>query len=200
MQLNVRFNNKKAYNKFRRNYKKGKGVNIKPSDIEVIDGEGFLDGLKKVANSQITKGIVKSVVAPAVTKVIASTGGKFAGDVSQAAFNSYTGSGLMDIVKSKTAKNLTKVLAPVIANQVQKATGSNLAGNLTGVALNAYTGSGARASKINNNNGVSLPSTVLVSPQNANIDLAQTMQARMAHVRSFQKRVKGSSVNPLGSR
>jgi hypothetical protein len=105
----------------------------------------------------------------------------------------------MDIVRSKTAKNLTKVLAPVIADQVKKQTGSDLASNLTGVALNAYTGSGAK-SKINNNNGVSLPSTVLVSPQNANIDLAQTMQARMAHVRSFQKRVKGKSVNPLGSR
>jgi hypothetical protein len=199
MQVHLRFNNKKAYNKFRRNVKKGKGVNIKASDLDdVVEGEGnFLDGLKKVASSKITKGIVKAVVAPAVTKIISSTGGKFAGDVSQAGFDAYTGSGLMDILKSKTAKNLTKVLAPVIANQVQKSTGSNLAGNLTGVALNSYAGSGVGVS---HNDGVLLPSNVLPSSQNPTVDLKTTMKHKMAHVRSFQKKRKGGSVLPIGSR
>jgi hypothetical protein len=41
MNVNLKFNNKKAYNKFKRNVKKGKGVNVKPSDIEVIEGDGF---------------------------------------------------------------------------------------------------------------------------------------------------------------
>jgi hypothetical protein len=151
-----------------------------------------------VASSKITKGIVKAVVAPAVTKIAASTGGQFAGDITNAGFNAYTGSGFMDILKSQGAKNLTKVLAPVVADQIKKQTGSDLAANLTGAALNTYAGSGLRASKVNNNNGVSLPSSVLVSPQNASIDLKQTMSARMAHVRAHRK--KGGSVNPLGSR
>jgi hypothetical protein len=69
MEVTIVFSSKKAYNKFMRNYRNGKGTNIKPDDVEIV-GAGFLDGLKKagrtvasgaksVAQSDIGKALIK---------------------------------------------------------------------------------------------------------------------------------------------
>jgi hypothetical protein len=194
--VTIEFKDKKTYNKFKRNMKNGKGTNIKPSDIH---GDGIFDTLKSVANSKITKGIVKAV-APVIVGAVASRTGPMGASLANAGLNAYAGSGFLDIVKgvanSKITKGLVKTLAPVVANQIQQRTGSNLAGSPTSGALNAYSGSGAN--KVVSQSGIALPANVLPSGPNQDLDLKATMRARMANVRAHRKR--GGSVNPLGSR
>jgi hypothetical protein len=194
--VNLNFKNKQAYNKFKRNVKKGKGTNLKASDIE---GEGIFDVVQGIATSKVTKGIVKAL-APAVTSAItAKTGSPLAGQIANAGINAYRGSGILDILKkvgnSKVTKGVAKALAPAIVDQVKKQTGSNLAGDVAGVAVKSYAGSGVGQA---GQTGVALPSNVLPS-SDINDDIKATMRKKMANVRSHRKK-KGGSVLPLGSK
>jgi predicted phage tail protein len=196
--VNLNFKNKASYNKFKRNMNKGKGTNLKASDIE---GEGIFDGLKKVANSKITKGIVKGLT-PAIAKTVQGvSGSNFAGDVTQAGLNAYTGSSVLDILKkvgnSNITKGVAKALAPAIADQVKQQTGSNLAGDIANAGLKSYAGSGVGNVA---QSGVLLPANTLPS-SDINDDIKATMRKKMAMVRSHRKKkVVGGAINPLGSR
>jgi hypothetical protein len=192
----IQFKDKRTYNKFKRNLKNGKGTNIKPSDIH---GDGVFDTLKSIGKSKVTKGIVKALAPSIAGAVQTATGSQTAGLVAKGAINGYTGSGILDVVKKVANSNITKgvakALAPAIAQQVQQSTGSNLAGSVGNASLKAYAGSGV----VSHQGGVALPSQVLPSGPNQDLDLKATMRAKMAKVRAHRKK-KGGSVAPLGSR
>jgi hypothetical protein len=195
---NVQFKDKKAYNKFKRNLKNGKGTNIKPSDIH---GEGIFDSVKAIGNSKITKSIAKAAAPLVAQQIKKSTGIDLAGNIAQAGVNAYAGSGFLDVMKSvaksKITKGIVRGLTPAISQTIAKTSGSNFAGDVAGSALNAYSGSGVP--KVVGQSGVALPATVLPSGPNQDLDLKATMKTRMAAVRSHRKK-KGGSVVPLGGR
>jgi hypothetical protein len=65
MEVTIVFSSKKAYNKFMRNYRNGKGTNISPKDVEVV-GAGFGDFMRNVGNT--VKSVAKSDVGKALIK------------------------------------------------------------------------------------------------------------------------------------
>jgi hypothetical protein len=181
--VTLHFKEKKHRTKFLRQMKAGKGMVISHKNAHV--GEGFLDGLKKVADSKITKGLVKTVVAPLAVKTMNGLAGPMAGQVTGAVLNEYTkGSGIFDNMKkvanSGIAKSIVKSVAPMVAQEIKNRTGSDLASNIAQGAMQQYaTGSGVKKRG---------------RPKKA----AGPMSAkdRMAYVRSCRK--KGGSFLPLG--
>jgi hypothetical protein len=196
--VTITFKDKKTLNRFKRNLKNGKGTNIKPSDIH---GDGIFDSLKSVANSQITKAVVKAV-APAIVNAVGSKTGPVGSALANGAINAYTGSGFVDtmkkIGKSKILKAVAKEVAPVVGKTVSGLSGSDLAGSVVNTGLASYGGSGVGKSRVVQQSGVALPAGVMPNIDPVN-DLKATMQARMARIRGFKKK-RGGSVLPLGSR
>jgi hypothetical protein len=71
---------------------------IANASVNAYAGSGFLETMKSIGNSKITKGIVKGLT-PAISQTIAKTSGSnFAGDVAKAGLNAYSGSGVPKVV------------------------------------------------------------------------------------------------------
>ena len=151
-EVRLHFSAKKHITRLTKNFNKGSGTRISPSDlmdVKVKTGDGIFDSIKGVMNSKLTKGIVKAV-APQVANIAANqikniTGSDMAGNLTKTLINEGTkeavGNGFLgSIMKSKLTKGIVKAVAPqvanIAANQIKNITGSDMAGNLTKTLIN----------------------------------------------------------------
>jgi hypothetical protein len=91
--------------------------------INAYTGSGLLDVVKKVANSNITKGVAKALAPAIAQQVSQSTGSNLAGSVANASLKAYAGSGV-GIVSHSDGVALPSNVLPSGPNQAldQKAT------------------------------------------------------------------------------
>jgi hypothetical protein len=202
----LHFTAKKHLNKFHRNLAKGKGIRIQPHelhDIKIQNGSGFFDSIrnafnrvgdvaKKVFNSPVTKGIVKTV-APIATKmagdaiksgVTAYTGNPALGEVAgtlgqkglQAGSDAYTGSG----VKRARGKRSHVVGGSfgALGGSIKKRGGAVVAVPAVSTVLRGPTNNVRLGGAIAAQSMVGITSTPGLEAINSNVD-------RMRKVRSF---------------
>ena len=152
-EVRLHFSAKKHITRLTKNFNKGSGTRISPSDlmdIKVKTGDGIFDSIKGVMSSKLTKGIIKAV-APQVGNIVGQqvknlTGSDMASNLTKTLINEgakeATGSGFNfnSILKSKITKGIVKAVAPQVGNivgqQVKNLTGSDMASNLTKTLIN----------------------------------------------------------------
>ena len=152
--IKLHYKTKKNLSKLNRNLNSQKGTRITPDDLhdlQVHDGNGFFDSIKKITSNPIAKTVLKSVT-PVAANLISSqvknfTGSDSLANVSKKLINdgskeltSGKGFNFNNIMKSKITKGIVKSVAPVAANlissQVKNFTGSDSLANVSKNLIN----------------------------------------------------------------
>ena len=139
--IKLHYKAKKNLTKFNRNLNSKKGTRITPDDLhdlQVHDGNGFFDSIKKITSNPIAKTVLKSVT-PVAANLISSqvknfTGSDSLANVSNNLINDGSkemigkGFNFNNIMKSKITKGIIKSVAPFASNLI-----SQQVKNLTGI-------------------------------------------------------------------
>ena len=151
--IKLHYKTKKNLSKLNRNLNGKKGTRITPDDLhdmQIHDGSGFFDSIKKIASNPIAKTIVKSVT-PIASNLISQqvkniTGSDALSNVSKNLINDGSkemigkGFNFNNIMKSKITKGIIKSVAPVASNlisqQVKNLTGSDSLANVSKNLIN----------------------------------------------------------------